>query len=379
MAEAPITPPTKLDPMREFVAGGSSVAVSALQREVLNIGIDDVERDFGIRTYERMMNDPAVYGAVETLKTLALAEPVRIAPAITDEKDPNFNRAAEIADFVRACIDETCETPMMQVMHEMLDALWRGSYVSEKVLRAENGKLWLHRIKPKHPHRTAYIVDRYYNVLGIGLREMELGGNEAALPIVDGVPVVPLDRFWVLRFWSVGGDPRGKSVLRPAYNAWYMRQQAWPAYLKYLVQWATPSLIATTPEGATDSPDLDSSGDMQYDDAGNVLTKTPEEAMLSALLAFQGGSAVALKGGSTVTLVQSNGDGKAFIESHELFKREIVLAILRATRATMESQHGSKADSETAQDLLGVFVNWVRRVVEESFYRDVIQFPCQKL
>lgn len=365
-------PAPKLDPTKEFVAGGSQAVVSALTREALSIAIDDIERDFGTRIYERMMRDPAIYGAVETLKTITLSEELRVVPHVTEEDDPEFAKSKEIAEFIERCFNE-CETPMQHVMHEMLDALWRGSYVCEKVLRAESGKLFLDKLKTKHPHRTAYIVDRFYNVLGIGLREPDATDYQD-LPSIDGIPVVPRDRFWCLKFWGIGGDPRGASLLRPAYNAWYIRQQTWPAYLKYLVQWATPSVIGTTPENATDTPYLDGNGDLQYDEGGNVLTKTPEEAMLESLLAFQGGSALALKGGSNVTLVQSTGDGKAFIEAMELFKREMILAVLRVTRATMESQHGSKADAEVAQDILGMFVVWIRRAVEDSLFRDVVKW-----
>ncbi len=363
--------PMPPDPGREFVAGGSQAAVGLLITQALNRAIDDVERDFGTDTYEKMMRDPAVYGAVETLKVLALSQPMRVVPGITDDNDPDYEQAEQLAEFIRENI-EGCEDSTTLVNHEILDALWRGSYVCEKVLKAEGGKLMLAHLKPKHPNRTAYIVDQFYNILGIGLKDYTID-TLVDLPNLQGMPVVDRSRFLILKFWGVGGDPRGASLLRPAYNAWYVRQQTWPAYLKYLIQWATPSIIGTTPEGATAAPDLDADGALQYVD-GDVITKTPEEAMLDGLLMFQGGSALALKGGSLVTLIQSTGDGKAFIEAMDLFKREIVLAILRVTRATMESQHGSKADSETAQDVLSVFVAWIRRVIEEAWNRDVVKW-----
>lgn len=366
-----------VSPDREFVSGGTlATGVGPLRREALALAIDDIERDFGTTTYEKMMRDPAVYGSVETLKTLALSEDLRIEGAVTDSKSPDFKESERLRQFVGACL-EGIATPLQQVLHEMLDALWRGSYVAEKVLRAEPWEgqvhLMLDKIKPKHPARTAYICDRFMNVLGIGVRDIHLDGATDGLPVVDGIPSVPREQFFVLRFWSVGGDPRGLSILRPAYNAWYLRQQTWPAFLRYLVQFATPSLIGTTPEGEMAKPDLDDD-EIQLDGDGNVVELTPEEAMRDALLAFQGGTAVALKGGSAVQLIESKGEGQAFREAMELFKREIVLAILRVTRATMESQHGSKADAEVAQDVLGIFVGWIRRILEDAFDRDVIRW-----
>ena len=367
-----------VDPKREFVSGGSATSgITSLRKEALGLAIDDIERDFGTTTYEKMMRDPAVYGSVETLKTLALAEDMRIEGAITDDKHKDFAESERLREFVVSNLDGIA-TPLQQVLHEMLDALWRGSYVCEKVLRDEvwegEARLMLDKLKPKHPAKTAYVCDRFMNVLGIGIRDVAVDDSMKDLPTVDGVVTVPRDRFFVLRFWSVGGDPRGVSILRPAYNAWYLRQQTWPAFLRYLVQFATPSIIGTTPEGDTAKPDLDGDGELQYDGDGNLVETTPEEAMMQALLAFQGGTACALKGGSKVELIESEGEGQAFREAMELFKREIVLAILRVTRATMESQHGSKADAEVAQDVLAVFVRWIRRILEDAFDRDVIRW-----
>jgi len=370
--------PAPIDPGREYVAGGSpSTGVQALRTAALGLAIDDVERDFGTTTYEKMMRDPAVYGSVETLKSLTLAESIRVVGAINDAEDPDFERSELLRQFVADNLEQ-CATPIAMVLHEMLDAIWRGSYIAEKVLETKrwNGRVYymLSDLKPKHPSKTAYIVDPYMNVLGIGLRDVAPDGSTSGLPTIDGVHVVDRSRFFVLRFWTVGGDPRGLSILRPAYNAWYLRQQTWPAYLQYLIQFANPAIIGTTPEDATNDPVLDDEGGVELGSDGSPKTKTPEEAMVDALLAFQGGTVTALRGGSTVTLIESKGDGAAFREALELFKREIVLSILRVTRATMESQHGSKADAEVAQDVLGVFVRWIRTIVEALFQRDVVDW-----
>jgi phage gp29-like protein len=148
-----------------------------------------------------------------------------------------------------------------------------------------------------------------------------------------------------------------------------MRQQIWAPMIKYLVQWATPSLAGFTPEGVSDISDLDDG-----ESPSDANTKTPEEALLESLIQFQGGTAIALKGGSRLEPIQSAGNGEAFIQAHDMLRREIVLGILRVTRATLESQHGSKADSQTAQDMLNVFVAFIRRIVEQMMDRDVVSW-----
>lgn len=358
----------QLDPKREFVSGGTNAFVSALKEQALPLAFDDATRDFGSDLYDRMMRDPACSSSIETLKAMMLAEEPRIVGAVADADDPDWKRSEELREFVASCISG-CETSVTTALWEMCDGLWRGSYVAEKVLRAESGKLVLDRFKPKHPQRTAFVCDRHMNVIGIGLRDVEFYKDLAEIPRVDGLPVLERERFAVLTFFGIGGDPRGTSLLRPAYNSWWIRQQVWAPFLKYLVQWATPSLVGFTPEGALDSSDIDD-GDTIDDDN----TVTPEEAMVAALTLFQGGTALGLKGGSKLDVIQSTGDGDAFIKALDTLAREIVTAILRVTRATMESQHGSKADSQTAQDVLNVFVAFLRRVVETMMDRDVVRW-----
>jgi hypothetical protein len=53
----------------------------------------------------------------------------------------------------------------------------------------------------------------------------------------------------------------------------------------------------------------------------------------------------------------------------DIFMRQIVLALLGQTRMTLEAQHGSRADSETGQDVGGNIIRllriWLERFVRE--------------
>jgi phage gp29-like protein len=82
---------------------------------------------------------------------------------------------------------------------------------------------------------------------------------------------------------------------------------------------------------------------------------------------------VVLRGGAKVDKIQSEGEGQAFLNAIELYNREITHAVLKQTRATMEAVHGSRADSETASDILDVVVSWVQGVLARSFRRQVIR------
>lgn len=364
-----------LDPTREYVAGGDQNFVNPLLVRSLTGAFDDLTRDMGFDVYEQMLRDPAVASSVETLKTLTLAEPLRATNCIDEPEDPNFAKGKEYADFITHCFTHT-ERPLIEVLHEMLDALWRGSYVSEVIMRDETtgpykGKQTLKKIAPKNSRRYWMVVDRFYNLLGI-VRQFSFEADFTGMTF-GGRALIPRDHLAVLTFWGEGGDPRGASILRPAYNAWYLRQQSWPAYLRWITQWATPSIIGYTPENAPSQvPIMNASNQPTYDGQGTMLTESPEDAMLRALLRFQAGSAIALVGGSKLDKIQSEGTGQAFHDGLDMLRREIVLAILRVTRVTLEAQHGSKADSSDAHDILAIFCEWIKQHVIAMIDRDVV-------
>lgn len=143
-------------------------------------------------------------------------------------------------------------------------------------------------------------------------------------------------------------------------------------YLKFLAQFGTPSMWAELPEDAGDVELQNMDGTPQTDDEGNVLAMTAAEALLQKMISFANGTAMVVENGTQISLIEPKGDGKAFLDAVDCFDRQMTKAVLIVIRATMESQYGSKADSETAQDILGNIVQDIRRTVEVGFFRDVI-------
>jgi hypothetical protein len=164
------------------------------------------------------------------------------------------------------------------------------------------------------------------------------------------------------------GDPRGSSILRPANTAWYNKMQTWPEYLKYLAQFASPGLIGFTPEGAEPQPPQDSDG--------NVLPGPlvyPEQRMVDTMSAWRNGAALAFAGGSSVTVVQSQGEGRAFLAAFDLYDAQIARAILTQTLATQEAKHGTRAQGQVHQDVLSTLIRQGRRAVVRMIKRDVLR------
>jgi hypothetical protein len=200
--------------------------------------------------------------------------------------------------------------------------------------------------------------------------------NIGILPLifapVDVKEVIPREKCLILTHMPPEGDPRGTSLIRAAYNSWYLKQQIWPQYLKFLAQFGTPSIAAYLPPDAGEVEVRDIQGNSRLDGNGNPIYITPEEAMLQKIIGFANGTAIVLPNESRLDFLESKGDGSAYVNAIDLLDRQMVRAILLSTRATMEAEHGSKADSGTSQDLLGSVISSVRRRIEVAVYRDCI-------
>lgn len=232
--------------------------------------------------------------------------------------------------------------------------------------------LELRRIKVKERRSTAFIVDPYMNVIGIlgllpGQFNAVMSGSMFVNPTDMPPNVLPRSKFCVMSFRPQNADPRGTSILRAAYNAWWLKRQTWPEYLKYLAQFAAPSVVGFTAPDEEYTTDVDDQG-IPIDGA----TITSEQAMLNALMRLKGGSAAVFKNGAEVQPLQMMGDGKAFRDAIELFNTEMTIAILHQKLATMDSTHDSRAAAEVHQDTLQTIIRQGRNAVIRMIRNDII-------
>ena len=385
--------PTTIDPKTEYVSG---VGVSWLAQYLATLPpfIDDVTRDFGDDLYDRMMRDPQIASSINTIKNGILANCVSL-PAVTlpttdkptadglTVSQPHADQplADEIAAFCQRLLDNL-ETPLHDVLWNMLDALAYGHKVAEKIYGdgqgEDAGKLVLIKLKVKPRRTTAFVVDAFSNVAGL----LALIPGVAFTVITQGIfaagpflkNFIPRDKFAILTCRETDSDPRGVSLLRPAYYAWYAKTQVWPAYLKFLALYAIGILVGTTAEQSIgDSPAYLADGVTPMTDThGDQIYLTPQQSMLQNLLALEGGTAIALPFGATLDTLKPAGDGSVFGDANDLFNREIEKAITGQTLATSEAKHDTRAASQTHQDVLGGLTNYGRSLVETMLYRDVL-------
>lgn len=352
VSEAP--PQVERDIRREYVAGGFFPWYTARRssKHSLPWTIDDLSGEFGLTVYEKMLLDSQVYACSTYFKASILEDGVALSSPIKDSEEDGFERAQEILDAANRMFDNM-DTYLDEVLEDLLTGMCFGNKVAEVVYAVEDGALNLKRLKVKPNRSVAYVVDEYLNVIG-------LLGDIQGTGIVQGYAIepkdiLPLEKFVVYRFRPHDADPRGSSILRAAYDPWWRKQTLMPDLIKWLAQFAGPSVIGFLQEGAT----LEKPVTMED---GSVAT-TPAEAMLASLLAWRSGSAAAFPFGAKVDILKAEGDGKGFFNALGQCNLEITKAILTQQLATEEGEFMARAAAEVHENVLDTLIRQGKRSV----------------
>jgi hypothetical protein len=148
-----------------------------------------------------------------------------------------------------------------------------------------------------------------------------------------------------------------------------------PDYYKFLRQFATPSIVGKTPEsdaqGFVNKTNTD--GTVAYNVDGTPIFITAEMALYRALETFVGGSILAVKGGTEIDLIHSEGDGVAFTNAYDYFDKQIVTAIMGTSRASLEGKGGDKGGSSVAQDITQLRIAYLKELISSVIYRDIVR------
>jgi hypothetical protein len=337
---------------REYVAGGGWAWYGQVARTLPN-AIDDVTADFGDDLYERMLFDPQVSAVSTIFKASILESGLDMTSAIKSRSNPNFDLAAEIADEAARMVSEFDGT-FDDVLWNLLDCLAFGNKVAEQTYKLgparKDGRkiLMLDKLKVRPRRATVYAVDIYMNVVGLLVRVPPNASPWSATmmfgPEDEPFNLIPPQKFVITNFRPKDNDPRGSSLLRPAYSPWWRKQQIVPEYLKYLSQFAGPSLVGYVGPDATPQVQPD----------GTVITG--EQVMLTALQALRNGTAAAFPNGAKVDPLVMQGDGAAFLRAIDNCDQQITKAVLTQELATEQSRNQARAAAQVHQDVLDTLI-----------------------
>lgn len=370
----------KAAPDQEYTAGGTLQWYVNLPH-ALPFAIDDVTTDFGADLYDRMMLDPAIRAAIGVLKTSILADGLVLSPAIDDRLDPDFARAGQMVDDAEAMFDNLTSSAIDDVLWDLLDAVPYGNRMAEQTFLLEttfSGKTQyqLAELAVKPRQNVAFVVDAYMRVIGIlgrvpGMPFPVQAGTLLA-DVAHAANLLPRSKFAILTFRPRNTDPRGTSALRPAFSVWNQKVQLAKEYLKYLTQFASPSMLGFAAPQAQPYPQTNADGSPQLDSYGNPVMRTPEQDMVLALQQFANGTAASFPSGALVQVIEQSGSGEAFLNAFQYLDGQITKAILHQKLATEEGQHQTRASSGTHKDILDGVVHQARRPVQRTLRRDVL-------
>jgi hypothetical protein len=393
------------NPEHEYVVGG----LLGWSPSIYTLGwdIDDVTAQFGDDLYERMMLDAEVSKNVNIMKMAILDQGLFITPGKKKGED-GYAKSLEICDFVRrnladldAPFEPTNSVPMYWQLWDLLDGIVLGNKVAELLFEIpkagpDTGRLCLKMIKPKPRRALVYVVDAYLNVWGFLALQAASdpkasnssngnGNGKGVSPDaqVAGVRIpylanqrdlLPRRKFIIFSFRPRNGDPRGQSVARPAFNAWNLKQQNWPAFLKFLSQFSTPSLLGKPAPGAVAVVLVGPDGKTPLrDTAGKIITVSPERSLMEVLEKFQNSSVLVVPPGAEVDTIESKRQESPHQAAIELLNREISNAILNQTLATGESQFMARAASQVHQDILGLVIGHGKLGLASTIRADIVR------
>lgn len=346
---------------REMVAAGSTLGYN--NRLSLPQTPDDITQEFGLEVYEKMLLDAQVNACVTFWKAAILEDGLKLTPAVNDPGVDGFDMSR---DFVKEACKMFDEMPVHidDALWDMLNGVVFGMKVGELVYEVRNNRLDLARFKVKPCRAVALVVDQYMNMIGlIGAKPGQT--TPITSSIIDPLSIIPPEKFAIFTFRPRDADPRGTSIIRSAYSAWWMKQQLRPEYMKYLSQFAGPSVIGYTPDDAT----IEATGDPEED----ADFTTPEEAMLNTLVQWRNGSAAVFPGGSKVDIHGSEGEGNAFVTANAGCNLEITKAILGQELATEQSKFMARAAAQVHQDVLDTLIRQGKQAVVRMVYQQVLQ------
>jgi hypothetical protein len=355
----------RADPKREYVAAGGGAIWHRQGIRTLSWDIDDLTHELGDDIYVPMMFDAQITACVNIIKTAILADGLQLVNALKNTEDDGYDQSKEYIDFCGRVLDDM-EIPLDEVLWNLMDALCLGNKVAEQVYELDTTytgrqQLVLRALKVKPRTSTAFVVDDKLNVLGLTARR----SDQPAIVTLDADErreILPRQKFLIMTNRPKDSDPRGTSILRAAYSPWWLKMQLWAEYLKYLTQFASPSIVGETAENA-----------MNVEDPTDPNKEiSPEQAMLNHLLTFRNGTAIAIPYSAKVSLIFSQGDGQAFLSAFALFDQQIGKAIVHQSLATEEGEHQARAAAQVHQDVLGDIIRQMKVAKAWRFRRDVL-------
>lgn len=374
---------TQADLAKSYVASQFYGLIPALQS--LPHAFDDLTEEFGVDVYERMMKDSEIAANVGLLVMSSTSQTARFTPSL-QPNNPEFAKSLFVSKFFQWMFDNLEENFWENRRALVREGLTFGSGIGELTYKIVttgpySGYYALQGIRPLCIKDTAFVVDNFNRTVGLiptklPIMKLPVGSMIPLTTSTDGSgkfqindqlvdSIVPRSKFWVLTWDPRRGDPRGRSILRPSYLPWWVKQQTVSELMAWLAKYAQPSLWGTTAPNAATVCITDP-------ETGAVTEIKPTQVLLESMMKFRGASAIALPHGAELNVLNVSSSGEIFLKVLAWANREITRGILMQHMATSDSEHMARSAAETHQDVLSLLIVNLRTWQAESLRTDIV-------
>lgn len=299
---------------------------------------DLVQKNFDYSTYEEMAKDDQVSVCLQLKRDLVLANGFDI---LVDSED-QFE--LDIKEDLEKSLREYPEIELMESLEEVVSAYDYGFSISEKVFEIkEDGKACLKFLKTRHPVTWLLHTDTQGNIT-----RYEQRGPEGSIDLQaeNLIHYKVNNRF---------GNPYGRSDLRSAWEAWFIKKEIIKYYAIFLEKAASPTPVA------------------RYD---KNLPQAAVDDIFLAIKKLQTKTALAIPKDIELEFLESGNQGEVYIKGINLFNMFIGRALLVPDLLGFQGSETSGGSYSLGKDQMNVFfrhINRRRTQIEDIVNKHIIK------
>lgn len=295
----------------------------------------------GLKLYQDMLRDPYVKAALYHKSLSITNNGFTIDPVEGDKQ------SEEIAEALEWNLKEGLRGTFTQVVQDMMKATIDGYSIAEKNWKKlegkYKGKIGYHSIKGKTPYQVKLGLDEYNNITSI------TNQRDGAMQTFEGDE---LDKFVIYSYMPQYSDPHGRSDLRSAYRAFWVKDTMMQLAAVYGERYAMGFILAKVPAN---------------------FSNDDQDEVFDIVKTLQAETAMVMPEGVDIEHKEAKGSAHNVYESLiELCNKEIVTGILGAT-LPMIAESGAREATREQGDTVSLFIKYLTQEIEDVIQEHIVQ------